>query len=256
VNGSGFVNGSVIRWNGASRTTNFLGSWLLQATIPASDLSAAGTAQITVFSPGPGGGTSAPVTFSIASANPTLTVNATNVVGGTDVTVTLTNGFGGLLDWLALAYTGTPDTAYVQYVYVGVGVTTRTWTVKMPTSGGVFEFRLFLNNGYTRAATSPAVTVTPPPNPVPVLTFLSPNSVTAGAASVSLTVNGSGLLGSSVVRWNGVNRFTTYVSPTQLIASIPASDVAAAGSAQVTVFSPSPGGGTSTALTFAINPRP
>jgi hypothetical protein len=29
----------------------------------------------------------------------------------------------------------------------------------MPTTPGTYEFRLFLNNGYTRAATSPTVTV-------------------------------------------------------------------------------------------------
>jgi hypothetical protein len=80
--------------------------------------------------------------------------------------------------------------------------------------------------------------------------------VIAGTTSVSLTVNGNGFLGSSVVRWNGANRFTTYVSPTQLIASIPGSDVAAVGNAQVTVFSPSPGGGTSNTLTFTIKSAP
>jgi hypothetical protein len=31
----------------------------------------------------------------------------------------------------------------------------------MPTTPGNYEFRLFFNNGYTRLATSPTVTVTP-----------------------------------------------------------------------------------------------
>jgi hypothetical protein len=42
---------------------------------------------------------------------------------------------------------------------VGSGVSTRTWTVTMPSTPGTYEFRLFLNNGYTRGATSPPVTV-------------------------------------------------------------------------------------------------
>jgi hypothetical protein len=77
------------------------------------------------------------------------------------VTTTLTNGLGGAKDWLALASTTAANTSYIQWVYIGSGVTTRTWTVTMPTTPGTYEFRLFLNNGYTRLATSPPVTVAP-----------------------------------------------------------------------------------------------
>ena len=62
---------------------------------------------------------------------------------------------------MTLAATGTPDTSYVYWIYVGAGVTTRTWTVTMPATPGTYEFRLFLNNTYTRAATSPTVSVVP-----------------------------------------------------------------------------------------------
>jgi hypothetical protein len=55
------------------------------------------------------------------------------------------------------------------------------------------------------------------------------------------------------VRWNGADRPTTFQSGTLLTASIPASDLAASGSAQVMVFTPSPGGGSSGSLTFHIN---
>jgi hypothetical protein len=68
-----------------------------------------------------------------------------------------------------------------------------------------------------------------------------------------LTVTGTNFVGSSVVRWSGANRATTYVSPTQLTASIPATDLATAGTAAVTVFNPAPGGGTSNAQTFTIS---
>jgi hypothetical protein len=55
-----------------------------------------------------------------------------------------------------------------------------------------------------------------------------------------------------VVRWNAANRTTTYVSSTQLTASIPASDYSTGGTAQVTVFNPTPGGGPSNAVAFNI----
>jgi hypothetical protein len=113
---------------------------------------------VSVFTPAPGGGTSAALTFATVPP-PTLSVSTTNAAPGASVTVTLTGGLGGASDWIALAATSAPNTTYVAYTYIGSGVTTRTWTVTMPQLTGTYEFRLFLNNGYTRAATSPTVTV-------------------------------------------------------------------------------------------------
>ena len=95
---------------------------------------------------------------------------------------------------------------------------------------------------------------TPPPsgNPVPTLTSISPTSATAGGVAFTLTANGSNFISSSVVRWGGANRTTTFVSSTQLTATIPATDLVTAGTVQVTVFNPSPGGGTSAGRTFSI----
>jgi subtilisin family serine protease len=255
VNGAGFVSSSVVRWNGADRSTTFISSTQLRAAISATDIAAFGTAQVTVFSPAPGGGLSSPAPFVIGQA-PTLAVSTTNASTGQDVTVTLTNGFGGAGDWLAFAATSAPNTSFLQYVYVGAGVTTRAWTVKMPLTAGTYEFRLFPNNGFTRAATSPTVNVTQGPSPLPTLSSVSPTIVIAGGAAFTLTANGSGFVGTSVVRWNGADRPTTYMSSTQLRATISPADIAAIGTAQVTVFSPAPGGGTSAARTVTIGQAP
>jgi len=67
-------------------------------------------------------------------------------------------------------------------------------------------------------------------------------------------VTGTGFVSTSKVRWNGVDRTTTYISSTQLTATIPSSDITTAGTGSVTVFNPTPGGGTSFAKTFTINP--
>ena len=253
VNGSGFVSSSVVRWNGANRTTTFVSSSQLQAAIAASDVASVGTATVTVFSPAPGGGTSGSLPFSVATSSGVIAVSATNVAAGTNITATLTNGPGGPSDWLALAATSAPNTSYVQYVYIGAGVTTKSWTIPAPAAPGTYEFRLFLNGGYTRAATSPTVTVTPG---APVVTSLSPSGSSVGAPPFTLTVNGNGFTSSSVVRWNGTDRGTTFVNSTQLRASIAAADVAVAGTAQVTVFTPPPSGGTSGSLTFTIGVSP
>jgi len=98
---------------------------------------------------------------------------------------------------------------------------------------------------------------TPPPppanNPVPSLGSLSPTAGTAGGAAFTLTVTGSNFVSSSTVNWNGSSRTTVYVNATQLTASITAADIATAGTANVTVVNPAPGGGSSQVATFIIN---
>jgi hypothetical protein len=89
-------------------------------------------------------------------------------------------------------------------------------------------------------------------NPTPIINSLSPAMISAGSRAFALTVTGSGFVAGSGVRWNGGDRQTSFVNSTQLVADIPAADVATAGTAQVTVFTPAPGGGTSNAQTFVV----
>jgi hypothetical protein len=88
----------------------------------------------------------------------------------------------------------------------------------------------------------------------PTLTSLSPNSAMAGGQGFTLTVNGTGFVSGALVRWNGTNRTTTFVSSAQLTAAILASDIGAAGTSQVTVVNP--GADASNALPFTITPPP
>ena len=255
VNGSAFNAFSVVKWNGAARTTKVISSAKLEVSIPASDLGTTGTAQVTVFTPQPGGGSSSPLTFTI-DPPPALSVSASTVAPRGSVTMTLANGLGGATDWLALATVGAANTSYIQWIYVGSGVTSRSWTVNVPSTGGPFEFRLFLNDGYTRIATSPPVAIDESFKPAPVVTSLSPTSAIAGAAPFTLSINGSGFTTSSVVRWNGSDRQTTFVGSTLLQASIAAADVASVTVASVSVFTSPPGGGTSASFPFTVKTAP
>ncbi len=157
VNGTGFVNGATVQWNGQNRTTTFVSSTQLTANILTSDLSTEGVAKIKVVNPTPPGGTSNELTFTVT----------------------------GL---------------------------------------------------------------------VPSLVSISPTVKTQGDAAFTLTLNGANFLRSSVVRWNGADRPTTFISSTQLQAAIPGTDLANAGTAFVTVYNAPPSGGTTTAQTFTINP--
>jgi hypothetical protein len=94
----------------------------------------------------------------------------------------------------------------------------------------------------------------PQQNPTPQLTGVTPNSATAGAATLTLAASGSGFISSSVLQWNGSGLTTTYVSSTSLTAQLPASDLASAATANITVQNPAPGGGTSGKMVFTINP--
>ena len=90
-------------------------------------------------------------------------------------------------------------------------------------------------------------------NPVPFLNQpLVPDAVAPGGPAFTLTVNGTGFVASSTVNWNGSPLATTFISGSQLTAAVPASDIATASTASVTVVSPSPGGGSSIPLFFPI----
>ena len=164
VNGTNFINTSVVSFNGTNRTTTFVSATQLTIQLTTADLANAGGFDVTVTNPAPGGGTTAISTFTVNPA--------------------------------------------------------------------------------------------PANNPVPTITSLSPSSVIAGASAQTLTVNGTGFISTSVVNFNNTARTTTFVSATQLTIQLTAGDQATAGGYDVKVTNPAPGGGTTAASTFTVNPVP
>ncbi len=88
--------------------------------------------------------------------------------------------------------------------------------------------------------------------PVPALTSLSPASIAAGSANTNVTIVGTGFFGGSQVLINGVPVYTYNNGNNQLTFTVPFDTLANPGTAQITVYNPSPGGGTSSALTLSI----
>ncbi len=224
----------------------------LTASISASDIANSGTASVTVFNPTPGGGTSNAQTFTINAAdNPvpatTSLSPASATAGGPDFTLTV-NGSSFSSSSIVRWNGADRATTYLSATQLTASISasdiansgTASVTVFNPTPGG----------GTSNAQT---FTINTADNPVPATTSLSPASATAGGPDFTLTINGSNFISSSIVRWNGADRVTAYVNATQLTASIPASDIAGTGTANVTVFNPVPGGGTSNAQTFTLN---
>ena len=95
-------------------------------------------------------------------------------------------------------------------------------------------------------------------NATPTINSLSPSCAPKGGQVLNpfvngqLLVNGQNFFASSIVRWNGSDRPTTLSGSGQLTAQISASDIAAVGTAAVTVFNSGPGGGSSNTSTFTI----
>jgi hypothetical protein len=79
---------------------------------------------------------------------------------------------------------------------------------------------------------------------------LIPTSAPPGHKTFTLTVRGTNFVSGAVVHWNGSPRKTTFVSASQIHATISAADVAKAATANVTVVNP--GGGPSNTVLFPI----
>ncbi len=342
VNGSSFVSTSVVRVGGVARPTTFVSATQLTAVIPAADITTAGPRSITVFTPAPGGGTSAALTLTVNAANqlPTisslspspvtarsgafiLTVNGTNFVsssqvrfngatrpttfisntqlqaqlaagdiataGNKTITVRTTAALTSVAFQLVVNNPGTPVLSAISpatattggpgftLVVTGTGfvsdsqvrvnginrnttfVSSTRLTATVPanviaTAGNKPVQVVTPNPGGGTSATTLSIVVTNPP--APVVTSISPSTVTAGAGAFTLTVNGSNFVSTSVVRVNGANRTTTFVSSTQLTAIVTAADIAGVGNRNVTVFTGAPGGGTSAIATLTVNAAP
>jgi hypothetical protein len=79
VDGTGFVSGATVNFNGAPLSTTFVSGAQLTAQVPASNIASAGTGSITVVNPPPAGGSSNVVLLPVATPRATVNfVNATS----------------------------------------------------------------------------------------------------------------------------------------------------------------------------------
>lgn len=109
------------------------------------------------------------------------------------------------------------------------------------------------NNYFSSALTANAATTAAPPS----TSSISPTSAFVNGSAFTLTVNGTNFVGTSVVSWNGTNLTTTYVSATQLTASVTATLIASSVSSQTaSVLVTTPSLTPSNAQTFTINITP
>jgi hypothetical protein len=262
--GGNFVSGAVILLNKFALTTTFISGSQLEAFVPPQDLQAPGTLTVQVQNAATSGGplsgtltltiTSAPSGIpTITSLSPqstlagspsfTLTVNGTNFSASSVVTwngQNLATSFSSLSNTQLFAAVPATDVAVAQTVQVAV--------LNQGPGGGLSNIVPFAIN-----------------NALPTITSMAPFGAQAGGSTFVLTVTGSGfacgiegttscLTSASVINWNGVSQTTTFVSGSQVTASIDASLITQAQAVQVTVTNPPPGGGTSAPAVFNVVP--
>lgn len=240
--GVNYAGDSILYFGTAPLTTTYVSSTQLTAQVPAALLNSVASYTVTVSNQSGGGGTSNGLPFAI-------TVVPLVIQSLSPSTVST----GGSAFLLGVAGSGFPQGATVQWN----GVTKPTTFV----SASQLYAQIAVAD--IASAGSVAVTVVSPgtgnvaSNAMTVMVgaqslqlgALWPTAVVVGGPAFQLTVTGNGFTPTSTVRWNGSSRATTYISASELVAQIGVADIAATGTASVTVVD---GSTTSTAAGVAI----
>src|SRR5690349_20565768 len=238
VTGSGFVQGSTVDWNQSGQPTTFVNSTQLQVTVSAADLATAGSAQIVVMNPTPGGGSSSAAAFTINNPAPTIaSLSQSSIMAGSAGITLGISGTGFVETSTAQWNQSNRPTTFVNSTQLQVALTTADLAV-----GEVAQITVVNSTPGGGVATAAAFTID---NPLPQILSVSPSSVTTISGGLIMTVTGSGFVSNSSITWSGVNRTTNYVSNTDLQVTLSASDVTSVGTVQIGVSNPAPGGGSS-----------
>ncbi len=198
VNGSGFIPGTIVQWNGVALETTYVSATQLTALVPGSDFASEGTAQIAAVNPAPGGSSSA-LTFTILG--PLVALSSNNATFGviqdgtiSPVTqISVENTGNAPLTGLVLAITGKNAAAFSQTNSCGsglaAGASCAVSLTMAPSAPGPLQASLTLTDN---APASPqTVGLTGTGESLSVMVSPSSTSVTS-SQSLTVTVSVSG----------------------------------------------------------------
>jgi IPT/TIG domain len=247
ITGSGFTTSSVVVVNNTQVTTVYVSATQLQATVAAGQLASGAQLQVAVTN-GAGTTSSTTVTLSVDNPAPALLSLApsTVTVGLSSATVTIT-GSGFVPTSIANFNGSARTTTFTSATQVIVSLTAADLAAA---SNATITVTNSAPGGGTSAG-QPFSVVTP----LPVITSVSPASLPAGSPSTTLDIVGTNFLPTTVVSLNNGTLASTFLSPTELNVMVPATSLAAGGTAAITVSNPD--GSVSAPFNFqVVSPKP
>ena len=222
VNGTNFISGlSTITWGGATRTTTYVNSTQLTASISAADIASAGTAAIGVTTTGAASSSNAQ-TFTINSAStPSLSVTGTTAHG------TICPNSAAVKQTYTITNSGTEATNVVvsssdaQFVVSNLSSTTIAATngtatydvIFTPTSSGAKTATISVYYNTSTLATTSSLTGTGTTSVSQAVTSLSASSVTAQTATLNGNVTTLGVCPATIEKGFVYSVTTTNNNP-------------------------------------------
>jgi hypothetical protein len=199
-------------------------------------------------------------------SSPTLTASTTTLAAQT---TTPTAGAGDTITITVASASSSSTATPIGTLTIVVDGTTQTSSLGLTNGSATYTFSSMTigshvivanysgNSTYSSSSGSLTVNVIASSviTPAPTITSLSPSpTARAGPPAFTLTVNGSNFGNGATVLWSGSTLTTTWVSMSQLTASVPAADLTSASIVPVTVANPaSLGGQVSSPFDFVIN---
>jgi uncharacterized protein (DUF1800 family) len=247
VNGSQFVYGAQISWNGALLDTTYVSGTQLVAEIAAPN---PGTFPLTITNPNPGSASADPLNVKVGPGKVGLLLDTS---GGVSVRVlnTLTLGLtvnGTNNSGVSLAVNGVVGgNAQVGIAVSRNGLIAYTAPAVVPTPSNIVQLTI-------TSADDPTVSIAQNiavMNPIPILSAATPRSFNPGPATIVLT--GRKFISGAQVLANGSAVTTAFNSGTQLTATL---DLTEPGSLDLQVLNPAPGPATSADLIATVNGTP
>jgi len=248
--GTNFTDGTQLLWDGTGQQTKFISNTQLSISVTTAQIATAGT--VTIRAMKPDTTTSGPATLTITGTPPptfalTSISPSTIAAGSPDFTLAATGtGFvsGDVITLNGVAANTTFESATQMHATVPAAVVANPGTIAVAVQDAS------KNKSNSLPLTVSGAFVGKPPT----LTSLSPNTIYALSPAFTLTANGTGFESGSQIVWNGTPLTTTFVSNTQVTASVAASFLTLVGVENVAVLNPE--GTISNTLPFTLTVSP
>jgi hypothetical protein len=241
LSGIGFKNGASASFGKAGLSTTFVNATTLTAIVPASLIANPGSAPVTVTNPD--GAVGGPVPFTIRNTLTLTSISPSTATSYSPATTIAAVGTG-FLNGAVIVFGGTTlGTSFNSS-------TSLTGTIPPDLLIQLGPVAVQVMNPDGSSSNSLNFTVTPAPPPV--ITSISPTTAPAGgSAPVTVTITGTGFVQGSTVQFAGTSVAATLVNSSQLRVTVPASLLANAGTAGITVTNPN--GDKSNSVTFTLS---